>query len=287
MLQTRLFIVVFLSLLPLRLSAEVNCSVFNAIERIQFAQNRLSEHPADIFGSTDAILIIDEANRLDPDQITIAHNGEISPSDTAFLASYVEDARTLATHLARGNRSAITAYLLDSNYAPRQDRISRILPQLKCNPFSRSGPSNGGQRVMSSVKQDRAPAGVIFEKSAIFLAMVIFLTALAHRTYVLGVAWRIKRRRRSKRFHTHIETQLSSFDIPRCGIILDLSCNGAKVQIDTTETDNVGDHIDIWIINSWHSAKIGWQNAHYMGLRFDHPLRHVFVQTICHPTKFS
>lgn len=271
------------SLFPFSVAAQVDCTVFDALERIQFAQGRLSTSKDDIFIANDAQLLAGEVKRLDSDQIALAHNGTLSALDRAFLQAYLANATRLSNMISRRQVAAITTYFADPAFTPRQEQISRLLPRLKCNATSSSGATTGNQRLLSSVKQDSALTRITFVNSVVTLASCVFLIALTHRLYVWGVAWRQGKSRRSKRFHAHIETQIEVAGILRRGVILDLSCNGAKIQSDTTETDAVGTHLNVWIINCWHPAKIIWLNTHYIGIRFDRRMRHAFVQAICHP----
>lgn len=283
--KTSIITAIFLSLLPFQVSAEVNCSVFDAIERIQFAQSRLSNAPANTFNSDDAVLVIEEVKRLDTDQIEYAHSGEISQTEAIFLVSYIQKTRELSISLKTRNQPKVSGYFGNPDFAPRQDRISRILPRVRCNQLATTGESNGGQRVTSSVNQVQTSRKITIVDSGILLALIVVGIAIAHRIYVIIGARNSRNKRRSKRYHTHLETQLSSRGHKRHGKILDISCNGAKVQIATEECDKIGIPIEVWIINNWHPAKISWLNTHYIGLMFDRPLQHAFIQTICSPPK--
>jgi hypothetical protein len=63
-------------------------------------------------------------------------------------------------------------------------------------------------------------------------------------------------------------------------VILDISCNGAKIQIDVEDNEHT---VEVWIINTWYKAKVSGHNPHYLGVRFHTPLRSAFVETLCSP----
>lgn len=269
---------IFISLLPLSAMAEVNCSVFDAIERIQFAQARLSSAADGSLQSADANLIIGESSRLDVERISISHDQKLSLQDAATLVTYIEDAQQLAAFLKNQQESAIQTYFNRPAFAQQQEKLSRILPRLKCNPLSHQGDSNGTQRVASSIKQENGARKITFTGTATLLASVILFLAVGARIYAIGVAWRNRKKRRSKRFHCYIETQINYGHITRRAVILDISCNGAKIQVDLEDEET---ETEVWIINAWHKAKVSWHNPHYLGVRFDTPLRSAFVETIC------
>lgn len=273
-------VAIFVCLLPFSARAEVNCSVFDAVERIQFAQNRLAEAGERLFASQDATLLIDNVARLDLDQINTAHGGKLSAPEAATLVFYLQYAQRLSVILRNRNKFQAQDYFNHAQFILKQQAIARILPRLKCNTFSSEGTSNGSQRVMSSIKQEAGARKITIVGGATFLASLVFFVAITHRIYVLTTAWRLRRKRRSKRFHCHIETQINYGSLHKRCAILDISCNGAKIQVDL-ETEEA--NVEIWIINSWHKAKVSWYNAHYLGVRFDKPLRSAFVETICNP----
>ncbi len=276
-------LLIFLMFPPLPAAAQVNCTLFEALERIQFAQSRLAQSRAPTARSDDGALLTNELVRLDVAQLQIAHNGQLSQNDEVFLTDYVTKAKQLDAHLIAQRDGAVAAYFASPAFAPRQAQIARLLPRLGCNAQAGAGNQSGTARAITPAKQDVPARTITFTGSVVFLASITFLAALAHRIYVIAIAVRNRRRRRSKRFHTHIETQLDANGTFRKGTILDLSCNGAKIQIDTDSTDQTNNSIDLWIINHWHHAEISWLNTHYMGLKFTKPLRSAFVETICHP----
>lgn len=278
----RLPLVLLLCMAPLQATAEVNCAFFNSIERIQFAQLRLASAGDSLFSSRDAALFVSEMSRLDSAQIKIAHDGQLSPLDIATIAAFLSYAEQLAIILMRHDRQMARNYFARPSFAPQQASIARILPRLKCNDQTASGTANDTQRVTSSIKQELGARKITFVGTATVLASVVFLIALGHRIYVLGTAWRHRKKRRSKRFHCHIETQVNYGEKSKRGAILDLSCNGAKIQIDLASDET---SVEIWLINRWHKGNVSWCNPHYIGIKFGTPLKRAFVESICTPLK--
>lgn len=277
-----LILLIALCILPLRALAEVNCSVFDAIERIQFAQMRLSVAGDTVFASRDVPLIHSEVSRLDGDQINSAHDGKLSALDVTTLSFYIADAQLLSNFLKTRNLKLVQSYFERPSFAQKQEVVARILPRLQCNPHTATGTSNGTQRVTTSIKQNTPARKITFAGSAATLAAVVIFIALSQRAYILLTNWKNRRNRRSKRFHCHIETQITYGAISRRAVILDMSCNGVKIQVDLETHEPV---VEIWIINAWHKGKVSWHNPHYLGVRFDTPLRSAFVQAICSPAK--
>lgn len=270
----------FLAFSPIAARAEVNCTVFDAIERIQFAENRLAQISEGRFSSQDANLIISEMARLDADQISIAHSNTLSLIEAATLIAFIDKAQTLTALLKSRNALQTQRFFDDPEFLHQQHRVARILPRLKCNAFTLTGTSNGTERVLSSIKQEARARKITFVGSATFLASLVFSIAVAYRIYALMTERRMRKKRRSRRFHCHLETQVNYGPITKRGVILDISCNGAKVQIDLEDEEPT---VEIWIINQWHKASVSWHNAHYLGIRFETPLRGAFVEAICHP----
>lgn len=267
-------------LLPFSAAAQVNCSIFDSIERIQFAQNRLAAAGETLFASQDVALLIDNVARLDLDQVNSAHAGKLSATETATLIFYLQNAQRLAVILRNRNQIQAQDYFNHPQFPLKQEAIGRILPRLKCNSFSSQGTSNGTQRVSSSIKQELGARKITIVGSATFLASLVFFGAIAHRIYVLTIEWRQRKKRRSKRFHCHIDTQINYGPIHKRCTILDISCNGAKIQVDL-ETEEP--FVEVWMINRWHKAKVSWHNAHYLGIRFEKPLRSAFVEVVGNP----
>lgn len=277
-----LILLITLCILPFRAVAEVNCSVFDAIERIQFAQMRLSVAGNSLFTSRDVPLFVSEVSRLDGDQINSAHDGKLSTLEVATLVSYMDYAQLLSKILKKRDQNMALNYFERPSFTPQQEAVARIIPRLQCNPRTANGTSNGTQRVTTSIKQDAPARKITFVGSATALASMVFFVALGHRAYVLLTNWKNRKKRRSKRFHCHIETQITYGTISKRATILDMSCNGVKIQVDLDTEEPV---VDVWIINAWHKGKVSWHNPHYLGVRFDTPLRSAFVQAICSPAK--
>jgi len=275
-----LVMIIILCILPFRAEAEVNCSVFDAIERIQFAEMRLASAGDNRFASRDAALLVSEVARLDGDQIKSAHGGKLSTFEVATLESYMTYAQQLALILVKRDVNMVENYFARPSFAPQQEVVGRILPRLRCNQQTSEGTSNGTQRVTSSIKQDQGARKITFTGSATVLAAIVLFLAVGFRVYAFGVAWRNRKKRRSKRFHCYIETQINYGHMTKRAVILDISCNGAKIQIDVEDNEHT---VEVLIINTWYKAKVSWHNPHYLGVRFHTPLRSAFVETLCSP----
>ncbi len=256
----------------------MNCSFFEAIERVQFAQDRLSTIDRIRTTSKDSKFLIGEVKRLDPNQIAVAHTGELSTTEIEFLVSYVEAARQLSRDLALANSAATSAYFEDPNFRMRQYKVANLLPRLNCDTFSPVGSVAGTQRNLRSVNQTGADKKFTIVNVGAGLAIALILTIVAMLTSRLISARQVLNRRRSRRFNIQIDTKLQSNGTARDLRILDLSCNGAKIQIASETSDDVGCEVQLWIDNRWLPSKISWHNMHYMGLNFNDPLSIAFVR---------
>jgi hypothetical protein len=275
----RLLLTLLISAMPLAATARVDCTIFEALERIQFAQSRLKSATGSRTTSKDSGLIISEMRRLDTDQASFAGYGELSQSELVFLRTYVESAFSLSSMLLRDDSIAISAYFGQPRFESYQTRIAQILPRLNCNLLTGAGGQNGTQRSLKGGKSDLTARQFSIPAASIIFAMTIVGMLIAQRAYKAFARWQGEKERQSRRFKTHIQTRFSADGQLRDGVLLDLSCNGTKIQSALEPNDLVGREIQVWIGNSWYRANIRWHNLHYIGANFRVPLPITFVQS--------
>lgn len=269
-------------------SAQVNCSVFDALERVQFAQSRLSTGGNFTPNTGDAALVVSELRKLQIEHISSAQSGKLSKTDTATLGAYLSAAQTLGAMITSRDQAGIATYFSNPAFDAGQRQIATILPRLGCNPLTKAGRKGGDQRVLSALKQTQGGRLFTVQTTLIALALIGVIIVFSLRLDLWWALRRARLSRQSKRYATHLESKISHDNTIWPSLIVDLSCNGAKMQIHTQDLLQIGQHIEVWIDDAWHLAKLHWANQHYIGLRFDHPIAHDRMQTIRkqhHPNK--
>ncbi len=266
--------------LPLQAAAQVECSVIDGLERIQFAGQRLSEQPTLDPESADAVLIIRETKRLDSDKVKFAATNTLTPLDVARLVSFYQMSEMLARTIVNRRPDKSYSVFTAPSFNQHMTNTKRILPMFSCNPLSGVRGADGLEKVSSTLGESKAGKPISIKKIGFWLVGLIAAGILASLIKVQFSLYMARKKRRSQRFRVHIPTKVKMRGTRYTGTILDISCNGVKIQIDHISGGEHGAPIDIWINAGWQTAHISWSNIHYVGVRFADALQHKLVMAL-------
>lgn len=273
----RILITLLLIALPVQLLAEVDCSVVDALERVQFAQLRLSQTRKIDPNNIDAQLIVREVGRLDAAKVGFATAATLTTIDMARLAGFVAMSEALRHTLINQRPDQSSAIFQAPSFEQHMSNVKRILPLLNCNPLTGVHGKDGLEKVSSTLGESKAGKKIPITKIGFWFVGLVAAGALATVIKSAISTLQKRRKRRSKRYRVHIATRIRSQAALRDGTVLDISGNGAKIQMDKLETDAHDIHLDIWLDDAWHGAHISWSNPHYIGVRFVHAFPHTRV----------
>lgn len=266
--------------LPETGQAAEKCDVINALERIQFAQLRLAQVSHFSNQHPDALLLADHLLRLDRENIKNAVQSIGTETEIAILQEFHANALVLNAAITADQRSTVAAYFASKIFRDAQIQIRTILPRFRCNIAmfkGEQGTSRQGQSTSKVVKSD-VKLGI---QGNIWWLLGTITTCV-----VAGVAvfkYRINsrlRKRRAKRYPTHIKTLLRQGDLVMDATTFDISGKGAKLMINGKVDQSIGAPVQLLLHDNWHEAHISWQNTHYCGISFLTPLRHQTVNSL-------
>lgn len=269
----RVWVLLALATFPLPIFAQEACDIINTLERIQFAQIRLAKTDQPTAAAPDALLLRDHLNRLDILAVQSALTDRTSSSQQTMVLQFLKNALQLDALLRSQANENARIFMRSETFQAAQSSIKSIIPQFNCNDTKALG-NDGG----SSVSQGQLSAldsRKQFDLPTItFVAVLLFLSIL----FVVGVGFAANRYmkqkdRRAKRYRTFIQTTLRLEGEDHPVTILDLSCNGAKLQLAgaTVITDNTMLHV--FLNDHWKNAAVTWHNQHFCGVRFEQHLR--------------
>tara|TARA_R110002073_G_scaffold58717_2_gene148599 strand:+ start:895 stop:1776 length:882 start_codon:yes stop_codon:yes gene_type:complete len=273
----RVLITLLLAALPMQLLADVDCSVVDALERVQFAQLRLAQSRKIDPNSIDAQLIIREVGRLDAAKVGFATSAELTTRDAARLASFFAMSETLRQTLINQRPDQSSAIFQAPSFTQHISNVKRILPLLNCNPLTGVQGKDGTEKVSSTLGESKAGKKIPITKIGFWFAGLVVAGALASAIKSAISTLQKRQKRRAKRYRVHIPARIRTQAALRDGTILDISGNGVKIQVDKLETDAHGARLDIWLDDAWHGAHISWSNSHYIGVQFVHAFAHARV----------
>lgn len=264
----RILTTLLFAALPFQVAADVDCSVIDALERVQFAQIRLAQTSPVDPASADAQLIIREVARLDKDKIAFATKTTLTPRDVDRLIAAYDMSNALAGTLVTRQPAQSRNILASAALTQHTETTKRILPLFKCNTLTDVRGTDGLERVSSTI--DASKSGRKFEIVEIGFWLIGMIAvggaAVALKTAV--TKRQVRNQRRSKRYMVNIETKIKNHTTQRRATILDISCNGVKIKTDMLPTDKTGTKLKILLNGVWHIATISWSNAHYVGASF-------------------
>ena len=266
--------------LPLQAAAQVDCSVIDGLERIQFAEQRLSQQTTFDPRSADATLIVAETKRLDSDKVKFAATNTLTPLDVARLVSFYQMSDMLARTIVNQRPDKSHSIFTAPSFNQHMTNAKRILPMFACNPLSGVRGADGLEKVSSTLGESKAGKSISIKKIGFWLVGLIAAGLLASLIKVQVSLYLARKKRRSQRFRVHIPTKVKMRETHHSGTILDISCNGVKIQIDHMSSGEHGTPIDIWINGGWQAAYISWSNIHYVGVRFTHALQCKLVMAL-------
>lgn len=111
-----------------------------------------------------------------------------------------------------------------------------------------------------------------------FVAGIFAAIAACVCLIMLKRRYRGRRDWRAKRYKTFIQTAIGVGDIEVMAIVLDLSCNGAKLQIKTPIGVEIRDRVHVFINDEWKAAELTWQDQPPIRLRFENGLTTLAVK---------
>ncbi len=273
----RILTTLLFAALPFQAAANVDCSVIDALERVQFAQMRLAQTAPIDPTSADAQLIIREVGRLDVGNIAFATKTILSSRDVAqLIAAYgMSDAlaRTLITRQPAKSRNILAA----ASFTEHINQTKRILPLFKCNTLTDVRGTDGLEKASSTLGASKPGRKFEIVEIGFWLIGMIVAGGAAVALKTALTKRQARNKRRSKRYPVNVATQIKNHNSQRSGTILDISCNGIKIKMDMLPGDKTGTQLKILLGEVWHAATISWSNAHYIGVRFSNALPHAQI----------
>ena len=272
MLILRLIILGVLTAFPFKASALEKCDVINALERIQFAQMRLVDLSQIRANSPDVLLLGQHLFRLDSQGVKLATQQQLTPVQNQTLSAFIANARRLDTILKLRRFLDAKEYMRTQGFQRPLADIQKILPRFKCNDTNFDGNTGGNGAGQIDTGRSSQLSGFDLPQVAIWTFILISCAAgglLASRKFI-----RLQREkdRRAKRYATHIKTTLRMHSIQHETTVVDLSCNGAKLQIKGGLDGTSQNDVSILLGDAWKKCEVTWKNQHFCGVRFEQRL---------------
>lgn len=268
----RILLCLLVNMLPMRLAAQADCTVIDALERVQFAQLRLAENDVIIPNSVDAMLIVREMGRLDVDKVRFTTKHDLTTLDLARLLAFFDMSITLRQTLITKQIDQTENILNAPSFAQHINNMKRILPIFNCNQLTDVRGEDGQEKVTSTLREPKSGQKITIEKVSYWFVGVLVAGVLAAKIKRLMTIYFARKEWRAKRHRVQINTKVKGHGIQRGGTIHDISCIGSKIQTDINESDQCGARVDILLGTYWREATISWSNTHYMGVQFSQAL---------------
>lgn len=269
----RVWVLLALTTFPLPVFAQEACDVINTLERIQFAQIRLAKTDRPTAGSPDALLLRDHLNRLDVLAVQFALADRTSSDQKAMAIQFLNNALQLDALLRSQANENTQSFIRSEPFQAAQSAIESIIPQFNCNDIDAKGNVEG-----DSVSRGQLSA--LDSQRQFDLPTITLVTLLAFIGIILAigvgyVAYRYiqLKDRRAKRYRTFIQTKLHLKDEEHPVTILDISCNGAKLQLTAATVMTNDTVLQVFLNDEWKNAAVTWQNQHFCGVKFEQYLR--------------
>ena len=273
----RILITLLIMALPLQVRAEFNCSIIDALERIQYAQLRLSNTRTIDANSGDAQLIIREVGRLDSSTVRFATAVTLAAPDVARMTAFVAMSESLRQTLITRQTNKTIAIFQDPSFDQHISNAKRILPMFNCNPLTQVLGQDGLEKVSSTLGKSTSGKKISITKIGFWLVGMIAAGGVGVVIYSAISKNQERQKRRAKRYLVHIPTRIQIGDVVQVGTILDISGKGVKIQTGKLETDTQSVQLDVWLDDAWRRGRITWSNAHYIGVQFNHSIPHARV----------
>ncbi len=260
--------------------AQTACDIAIVLERLQFAQIRLIENSATNATALDLAAIIEHAPRLDGAAISLRFDGKMPQDDIATIQLFAVYAQRHAGLIGANRRTDLFKSLNSPHFDSIIKRTGTIVAELQCNV--QNAPKAVANDAPTTKKPNSTPSAKKINYVSLGLGLILLITGCICVIALVKLWQDFQRRkiRRAKRYKTHHKTQFSMHSETTQTIILDISCNGAKLRHGRDAPPALGDICEIYLQNEWKVGKIQWANPQFCGVTFNVTLKSDFVKSL-------
>ena len=272
----------FLLFAPLCAQAQSACNALIPLAQIQYALEQVAEGPP----TTDpaAMRRLGQiSNSLDGAYVRYHLRGHTLAEHQTLFDQLTVAAVQVSTRHALGDPAGAAQLAQSPDFASLTRQMGRLLAPYPCE---NNNPERAGSTL--SVSGDRfGTFGELpsWQRGAMAsLGLSITLGGLCTILIQRQLRRIANRNRLERRFFVRIPTYVQVLgrdqSVAQTARILDLSCNGLKINCIALPNQKSDIHLRLMIEDTAHEAFVRWSNDHYCGLKFVTPISHDDVQRL-------